>query len=146
MKRADDFGKGYAARTQMFYAAMSYWFHTDRPDDLTEATVSLQDRYSMFPYVDDTHMFAGFGHLDGYSSGYYTYMWSLVIAKDLFSAFDPDDLFDPRGRPPLPRPDPRPRRHPRRRRPRRGLPRPPLHLRRLRRLAGAVTLGFPADR
>jgi thimet oligopeptidase len=21
-------------------------------------------------------------------------MWSLVIAKDLFSAFDPDDLFD----------------------------------------------------
>ena len=95
MKRADDFGKGYAARTQMFYAAMSYWFHTDRPDDLTGATVSLQDRYSMFPYVDDTHMFAGFGHLDGYSSGYYTYMWSLVIAKDLFSAFDPDDLFDP---------------------------------------------------
>ena len=27
--------------------------------------------------------------------GYYTYMWSLVIAKDLFSAFDRDDLFDP---------------------------------------------------
>ncbi|HET9996881.1 MAG TPA: M3 family metallopeptidase [Nocardioides sp.] len=95
MKRAEDFGKGYTARTQMFYAAMSYWFHTDRPDDLTEATIRLQERYSMFPYVDDTHMFAGFGHLDGYSSGYYTYMWSLVIAKDLFSAFDPDDLFDP---------------------------------------------------
>jgi thimet oligopeptidase len=94
MKRADDFGKGYGARTQMFYAAMSYWFHTDRPADLTEATVSLQDRYSMFPYVDDTHMFAGFGHLDGYSTGYYTYMWSLVIAKDLFSAFDPDNMFD----------------------------------------------------
>jgi thimet oligopeptidase len=74
---------------------MSYWFHTDRPDDLTEATVSLQDRYSMFRYVEDTHMFSGFGHLDGYSSGYYTYMWSLVIAKDLFSAFDPDDLFAP---------------------------------------------------
>ena len=95
MKRADDFGKGYQARTQMFYAAMSYWFHTDRPDDLTEATIRLQERYSMFRYVEDTHMFAGFGHLDGYSSGYYTYMWSLVIAKDLFSAFDPDDLFDP---------------------------------------------------
>ena len=95
MKRAEDFGKGYHARTQMFYAAMSYWFHTDRPDDLTEATIRLQEQYSMFRYVDDTHMFAGFGHLDGYSSGYYTYMWSLVIAKDLFSAFDPDDLFDP---------------------------------------------------
>ena len=38
--------------------------------------------------------FTSFGHLGGYSSGYYTYMWSLVIAKDLFSAFDPEDLFD----------------------------------------------------
>ena len=27
MRAADDFGKGCHARTQMFYAAMSYWFH-----------------------------------------------------------------------------------------------------------------------
>ena len=95
MRAADDFGKGYHARTQMFYAAMSYWFHTSRPDDLTTAMRELQARYSPFPYIDGTHMFASFGHLSGYSSAYYTYMWSLVIAKDLFSAFDPDDLFDP---------------------------------------------------
>lgn len=94
MRAADDFGKGYVARTQMFYAAMSYWFHTDRPDDLTAATRDLQQRYSAFPYIEGTHMFASFGHLSGYSSAYYTYMWSLVIAKDLFSAFDPGDLFD----------------------------------------------------
>jgi thimet oligopeptidase len=94
MRAADDFGKGYLARTQMFYAAMSYWFHTDRPADLTAAMRELQARYSPFPHIDGTHMFASFGHLGGYSSAYYTYMWSLVIAKDLFSAFDPDDLFD----------------------------------------------------
>ena len=70
----------------------------------------LQARYSPYPYVDDTHMFANFGHLGGYSSAYYTYMWSLVIAKDLFSAFDPDDLFDADGRRPLPRPGARARR------------------------------------
>ena len=35
MRAADDFGKGYQARQQMFYAAMSYWFHTERPADLT---------------------------------------------------------------------------------------------------------------
>jgi thimet oligopeptidase len=45
--------------------------------------------------VPDTHMHAAFGHLEGYTSAYYTYMWSLVIAKDLFSAFDPSNLFDP---------------------------------------------------
>lgn len=95
MRRADDFGKGYAARTQMFYAAMSYYFHTERPADLTARTRELQARYSMFSYIEGTHMPCSFGHLEGYSSGYYTYMWSLVIAKDLFSAFDRDDLFDP---------------------------------------------------
>ncbi|MBJ7359508.1 M3 family metallopeptidase [Nocardioides sp.] len=94
MRAADDFGKGIQARQQMFYASMSYWFHTERPADLTAKTVELQERYSPFHYLDGTHMFASFGHLGGYSSAYYTYMWSLVIAKDLFSAFDPDDLFD----------------------------------------------------
>jgi thimet oligopeptidase len=95
MRLADDFGKGLFARNQMFYAAMSYGFHTDRPEDLTSAMRELQAKYSPFPWIEGTHLFASFGHLGGYSSGYYTYMWSLVIAKDLFSAFDPDDLFDP---------------------------------------------------
>jgi thimet oligopeptidase len=95
MRAADDYGKGIYARVQMFYAAMSYGFHTDRPTDLTAAMKELQARYSPFPYVEGTHMFASFGHLGGYSSAYYTYMWSLVIAKDLFSAFDPTNLFDP---------------------------------------------------
>ncbi len=97
MRRSDDFGKGYAARVQMFYAAMSYYFHVERPDDLTARMIELQERYSAWPYLQGTHMFASFGHLGGYSSGYYTYMWSLVIAKDLFSAFDPADLFDDAG-------------------------------------------------
>ncbi len=94
MRTGDDFGKAYLARQQMFYAAMSYWFHTERPADLTAKARELQTRYSPFPFIEGTHMFASFGHLGGYSSAYYTYMWSLVIAKDLFSAFDPSDLFD----------------------------------------------------
>jgi thimet oligopeptidase len=95
MRAADDFGKGLQARTQMFYAAMSYWFHVERPDDLTTRMRELQAKYSPYPWIEGTHMFASFGHLGGYSSAYYTYMWSLVIAKDLFSAFDPENLFDP---------------------------------------------------
>ncbi|NUQ31351.1 MAG: Zn-dependent oligopeptidase [Dermatophilaceae bacterium] len=95
MRRADDFGKGYDARTQMFYAALSYDFHVNQTDDLTARLRELMARYSVFPYLPGTHMQCHFGHLDGYSSAYYTYMWSLVIAKDMFSAFDRDDLFDP---------------------------------------------------
>ncbi len=95
MKAAEEFGKGYLARTQMFYAAMSYYFHVERPADITAKTAELQSRYSLFPYIEGTHMPCSFGHLHGYATGYYTYMWSLVIAKDLLSAFDPHDLMDP---------------------------------------------------
>jgi thimet oligopeptidase len=95
MRAAKDFGKGLFARTQMFYAALSYRLHRDRPDDITAAVREIQQRYDLLEYIPDTHFFASFGHLEGYSSAYYTYMWSLVIAKDLFSAFDPDDLFAP---------------------------------------------------
>ncbi|MEO7132501.1 MAG: M3 family metallopeptidase [Dermatophilaceae bacterium] len=94
MRAADDFGKGYQARTQMFYAALSYDLHVHETEDLTGRLRELMDRYSVFPYLDGTHMQCAFAHLDGYSSGYYTYMWSMVIAKDLFSAFDRADLFD----------------------------------------------------
>jgi thimet oligopeptidase len=94
MRAAKDFGKGMYARTQMFYAATSYYFHRDRPEDLTATLRELQGKYDLFGYAPDTHFHAAFGHLHGYGSGYYTYMWSLVIAKDLFSAFDPEDMFD----------------------------------------------------
>jgi len=94
MRAADDFGKGLYARTQMFYAALSYNLHQHVPDDITAAVRELQAKYDVFSYVPDTHFHASFGHLEGYGSGYYTYMWSLVIAKDLFSAFDRDAMFD----------------------------------------------------
>ncbi|RNL61022.1 peptidase M3 [Nocardioides marmoriginsengisoli] len=95
MRAADEFGKGFLTRTQMLYAAISYRFHLEVPDDLTARLFELYPEYSLITPLAGTHFHAGFGHLDGYTSAYYTYAWSLVIAKDLFSAFDPDDLFDP---------------------------------------------------
>ncbi len=94
MRAADEFGKGLLARTQMFYAAISYRFHLEVPEDLTGRLFEMYPQYSLIAPLAGTHFHAGFGHLDGYTSAYYTYMWSLVIAKDMFSAFDPDDLFD----------------------------------------------------
>ena len=63
MRRADDFGKGYLARTQMFYAALSYWFHTERPADLTARTRELQAQYSLFPYIEGTHFTLSLIHI-----------------------------------------------------------------------------------
>jgi thimet oligopeptidase len=52
-------------------------------------------KYLPTPYVEGTHFQTSFGHLDGYSAVYYTYMWSLVIAKDMFSQFDAGNLLAP---------------------------------------------------
>jgi thimet oligopeptidase len=94
MRAAKDFGKGMFVRNQVFYTAVSYVLHRDRPTDLTQVVRELQARYDLVDYLEGTHFHAAFGHLAGYTSAYYTYLWSLVIAKDLFSAFDPADLFD----------------------------------------------------
>jgi thimet oligopeptidase len=95
MRNAKNFGSGYFVRTQLFYTALAYRLHAELPQDLLAAVRDTQARYDLFAYLDGTHFHASFGHLSSYSSAYYTYMWSLVIAKDMFSAFDPTDLFEP---------------------------------------------------
>ena len=97
MRGASDFGKGLDAAHQMFYAAISLSFYNRDPATLdTTATLrEMQEKYSPFDYVEGTHFQCNFGHLDGYSAIYYTYMWSLVIAKDLFSKFEENGLLDP---------------------------------------------------
>ncbi len=84
------FSRGLWVKNQMFYAATSLNYYNRAPDsfELTPLMIKMQKSYSSYNYVDDTHFFASFGHLDGYSAMYYTYMWSLVIANDLFSQFD----------------------------------------------------------
>jgi len=94
MRRADKFGLGTQTVQQMFYAALSLNFHTADPARLNqlEEMKRLQKKYTPFGYVDGTRFHAGFGHLVGYSAMYYTYMWSLVIAKDLLTPFQKHSL------------------------------------------------------
>jgi thimet oligopeptidase len=89
MRRADKFGLGTATVQQIFYAAISLGFHRGDPDALDQlAEVQrLQKRYTPFAYVPGTRFHTSFGHLVGYSAMYYTYLWSLVIAKDLLTPF-----------------------------------------------------------
>ena len=97
MKAADEFGKGIFVRQQMFYAATSLELHTRDPKGLDTGTVvaELQNKLTPFKFVDGTHFEESFTHLDGYSAIYYTYMWSLVIAKDMFTVFSKQGLLNP---------------------------------------------------
>ncbi len=97
MRAADAYGKGLWVGQQMFYAALSLELHRRPPEglDTTALVAELQERYTPFRHVEGTFFHASFGHLDGYSALYYTYMWSLVIAKDLFTVFRREGLLAP---------------------------------------------------
>jgi thimet oligopeptidase len=80
----------------MIYAKLSLSIYDRDPKqvDTTALVKELTTKYRPYPYVEGTHFQTSFGHLDGYSAVYYTYMWSLVIAKDMFAQFNKNNLLD----------------------------------------------------
>lgn len=94
MRTAEEFGKGAFNQRQIHLAAYSHFLHTLAPEqiDLDAFTREIYARYSPFPAIEGAHDYASFGHLVGYSSMYYTYQWSLGIAKDLFTRFQKEGL------------------------------------------------------
>jgi len=90
MDRALAFGRGLSIAQQARYTAISYDIYSKPPDqvDLDAVTVATMKEFTPFTEVPDTHMWASFGHLGGYSSAYYTYMWDKVIAQDFYAQFD----------------------------------------------------------
>jgi len=94
MNRASAFGRGNNVMQQNDYTAISYDIYKTKPQnvDLDAVCVDDERRYTPFTPLLGTHMYASFGHLAGYSSAYYTYMWDKVIAEDFFVQFDHSNL------------------------------------------------------
>ncbi|MEM7516534.1 MAG: M3 family metallopeptidase, partial [Planctomycetota bacterium] len=97
LRRAEEWGKGLQFGVQVFYGMVSLELHGRssieaggepwNADALQKFESELQARWSPFPYEEGTCFLASFGHLNGYAAAYYTYLWSLIIAKDLFGSF-----------------------------------------------------------
>ena len=96
LRVAEEFGKGLEVRRQMFLAATSLHLHQREAKGLDSSAVVAEsmEKYWTFPFVKGMALQASFGHLNGYSAVYYTYMWSLVIAKDMFTPFHSKGVFD----------------------------------------------------
>ena len=94
MNRASAFGRGGWVGTQNSYSAISYDIYKTKPEDVNLDAVTMGDarRYTLFTPLPETHLWASFGHLGGYSSAYYTYLWDKVIAEDFFLQFDHQNL------------------------------------------------------
>jgi thimet oligopeptidase len=91
LRAAEDYGKGLTVQTQLFYGLLALGYYEGDPGgrDLTAEMVALKERVCRQPHTPGAHFHASFGHLNGYSALYYTYLWSLVIAKDLLARFQP---------------------------------------------------------
>lgn len=94
MDRALAFGRGNWVMRQNSYTALSYDVYKTRPENVDLDAISIADekRFTMFTPLAGTHSYASFGHLGGYSSAYYTYLWDKVIAEDFFRQFDQENL------------------------------------------------------
>lgn len=99
MREADAFDRPMQAALQATFSDMLLALH-DRPAAQVDADAVARQAFAthlgvvvdpaMHPVTSLDHVGIG-----AYSSTYYTYLWSQVIAKDLWSAFDPAHPLDP---------------------------------------------------
>jgi thimet oligopeptidase len=94
LRASRDFCEGLMTARQLAYAALSHRLHRDHPTEIAPFAEAIEAEYDVREMIPNTHQYASFGHLTDYSACYYTYQWSLSIAKDLFTAFDPDNMLD----------------------------------------------------
>jgi thimet oligopeptidase len=98
LRDSREFGKALYTRRQMFLSALSLELHNRPPGfNPTELAFQLQEKYVPFrrELVPGAYFHLSFGHLEGYSAIYYTYAWSVVIAKDLLTVFQQNGMLDP---------------------------------------------------
>jgi thimet oligopeptidase len=95
MNRAATFGRAGSVARQNALSAISYDIYKTKPADVDLDKVAEEDyvRYGAVHRTPGTHMYDSFGHLAGYSSMYYTYMWDKEIAEDFYAQFDSRNPF-----------------------------------------------------
>lgn len=97
---ADNFDQGFATVEYTASALVDLAFHTESPPaDPMQKQAEILDSIGMPAAITMRHATPHFAHVfsgDGYSSAYYSYMWSEVMDEDAFAAFkETSDAFDP---------------------------------------------------
>jgi thimet oligopeptidase len=91
MIAARNLNSGLNTLQQVFYGTLDFTLNDNPPPhtagEIVKITGTLQNSITLFPWVEGTHFASSFGHLTGYGSRYYGYLWSLVYSADMFSVF-----------------------------------------------------------
>jgi peptidyl-dipeptidase Dcp len=90
--KARNYGQGFATVEFLASALVDMDFHTQPPPaDPLEAQAKTLERIGMPEEIAPRHAAPHFTHVfggDGYSAGYYAYLWSEVLDADGFKAFE----------------------------------------------------------
>jgi Zn-dependent oligopeptidases len=96
---AETYDQGFATVEYVASALVDLDFHDgSAPQDPMAAQAETLVRIGMPHAITMRHATPHFSHVfsgDGYSSGYYSYMWSEVMDADAFEAFEDTSPFDP---------------------------------------------------
>jgi len=81
-----------SASTQIMFSDIDLRYHEDGPNvNVNDVWYAVSRADTPIPTPAGAHPAAQFTHLmGGYDAGYYVYLWSLVYAQDMFTAFAPD--------------------------------------------------------
>jgi len=91
-RQARDYGKGVKFARQHLYASYDIALYGAEPQDPLALWARMEGDTPL-GYVPGTRFPSGFSHIvQGYAAGYYGYLWSLVVAMDLRTAFAADKL------------------------------------------------------
>lgn len=99
MKKSSKFNQGFATTEYLAAALLDQKYHSiDSPID--ELPIEFENRYlksiGLIPQIISRYKSTYFNHIfaGGYSSGYYSYIWSGVLDSDAFQAFKETGIFD----------------------------------------------------
>src|SRR6056297_1810042 len=92
MLKAANFDQGFQTVEYVASAMVDLAFHEGAaPDDVMAKQLETLDKMGIPKAITMRHATPQFAHVfagDGYSSGYYSYMWSEVMDADAFAAFE----------------------------------------------------------
>ena len=99
LEAADAVSRPRDAGFQAALSAISLAVHSGPAAQMNVDSISYRKLtdYTGLMVRQPDHIATAFDHLgsNGYGATYYTYLWSKVISKDLWSAFDPEHPFKP---------------------------------------------------
>ncbi len=87
MMEAKHTSSAIATLRQVYFSRLDLAYHSESGRGTDEIARELHP-ITGFPFPEDTHFQAGFGHLFGYDAGYYGYLWSRVFGDDMFTRFE----------------------------------------------------------